>query len=188
MKTWGVHHNSDPGALGRSNSEKHMKHLAFATIVVLNLVACSPPEDQQPKKPVRIDKAQIDLAEMNTFVKDSPSRTNWFCLFAKSKLQDEDQATGRSQRLQGRSIYITDGREVLATGRITGILNMEGKFAGLDIVFPTPQIKDDMEKRLGIHHGEMSPPLPATTNHPPSPAQPSAYAGAQETNSTNMAK
>lgn len=165
-----------------------MKHLGLALILIFTLVACSPTDDQQSKKPIRIDKPQIDIAEMNTFVADSPSRTNWFCLFAKSKLQDEDQTTQRSQRLQGRSIYITEGPKVLATGRIKGILNMDGKFAGLDIVFPTPQIKDDLEKKLGIHHGEMSPPLPGTTNHPRSPGQPSAHAGAQETNSTNTAK
>ena len=165
-----------------------MKHLAFAIMVVLTLVACSPPDDQQPKPPVRIDKARIDIAEMNTYAKDSPSRTNWFCLLAKPKPEDESQIFKRTQRLQGRRIYITDGSEVLATGRIKGILTMEGKLAGLDIVFPTPQIKDDLEKKLGIHHGETPPPLPGTGNHPPAPAQPSAYSGAQETNSINMAK
>lgn len=157
-------------------------------MVALSLVACSPPDEQQPEKPVRIDKAQIDIAEMNTMAKDSPSGTNWFCLLAKPKPEDESQIFKRTQRLQGRRIYITDGREVLGTGRIKGILAMEGKFAGLDVVFPTPQIKDDLEKKLGIHHGEMPTSLPGASNHPPSPAQRSAHAGTPETNSVNMAK
>jgi len=168
-----------------------MKHLGLAVILVFTPVACSPPDDQQPKQPVRIDKAQIAIAEMNAVVKDSPSPTNWVCLFAKPKSgkQFKNWESENVQSLRGRRVYITDGREVLATGRIDGIAaTAEEKVSGLAIVFPTPQIKDDLERKLGIRHGETPPPLPGTGNHPPSPAQPSAYAGAQETNSTNTAK
>ncbi|MCX6902544.1 MAG: hypothetical protein NTW03_03530 [Verrucomicrobia bacterium] len=135
-----------------------MKQLGFAAIVVLSLAACSPQEDAQAKKPVTLDKAEIDVAEMSKFIKDRPV-TNWWCLLAKPKAEDEDKSWKRVQALTHRTVCITDGPEVLATGQIAGIITTQGKFTGLDITFQTPKILDDLENRLGIHRTELPPSL-----------------------------
>jgi len=142
-----------------------MKQIAFAIVVLLNLVGCSSREDQAAKIPVTLDKAQIDIAQMNNIFQGSGGTMSedWWCYLVNPKPENESERWKRLVGLQNRPITITDGREVLATGQVKSIITSQDKSVALSITFPTPTILDDLENKLGIHRPEMPPALRGTS-------------------------
>jgi hypothetical protein len=138
-----------------------MKNPAFAMMVVLTLVACSPPEAQKAKEPAIIDKAQIDVAKMNLFVKPPSRTTNWACfLLPLPKPEDELARWKQFETMTHRPVQFTDGPEVLATGQIAGTLMQQDKYVGLSVTLPSPTAAEDLESKLGIRRPEPPPSRP----------------------------
>jgi hypothetical protein len=123
-----------------------MKSLGFLCVVVLTLVGCS---DSLRNKPVVLDKTQIDIPQMNAFIQGPVGITNWnwTCFLARPR---EGDSIRWSSVLCNRPILITDGRNVLAIGKIAGVMVDGNKLEALGISFQTPSIVDDLEKKLGI--------------------------------------
>ena len=147
-----------------------MKSLGFLCVVVLTLVGCS---DSLRNQPVVLDKAQIDIPQMNAFIQGPVGTTNWnwnwnwTCFLARPR---EGDPIKWSSVLCNRPILITDGRNVLATGQMVSVLGGD-EFLALGIRFPTPSMVDDLEKKLGIQRVEI-PPAPLGTSAPSADAFP----------------
>jgi hypothetical protein len=126
-----------------------MKHLGVAVILVFTLVACSPQQDQDAKNdPISIDKAQIDVAESDSVLNFArPGKSYRFFFLTNTAPADEVARWKHVQNMDGRTVRFMDGREVLGTGKIKGVL--EGK-VGLSIAFPSPEALEDLERKLGF--------------------------------------
>jgi hypothetical protein len=93
---------------------------------------------------------------MNAFIQGPVGITNWnwTCFLARPR---EGDSIKWSSVLCNRPILITDGRNVLATGKIAGVMVDGNKLEALGISFPTPSIVDDLDKKLGIQRVEIQP-------------------------------
>ncbi len=143
---------------GEQNEEqsKHMNKLGCLIIGLVVLMSCSPQEEAE--KPFVLDKREIHIEHTRLFTQDA-SGTNWWCFLANPK-------KGKSMKwiavLGNRPVVIKDGREVLATGRIRGMMGSD-KLEGLNITFPTRQIVVALERKLGLYESAI--PDPATQSH-----------------------
>jgi hypothetical protein len=136
-----------------------MRQLGFTIILALTLAGCSSREDQDSKKEaISIDKAQINIAKMNQFFQDTAASTNWHCfLLNKPEPDDEAERFKRLKTMSGRPVRITAGRDVLATGQISGILTSQDRYEGLSITFQSPEARQELEAKLGIQRQPMPP-------------------------------
>ena len=122
-------------------------------MVVFALVGCSPRQDRDTKnEPIFIDKTQIDVVESDLFVDFArPGISNRFFFLTNTAPADEDARWKRVQALHDRTVQFTDGRAILGTGKIEGVLQGgPGTKEGLDIVFPSPEALEDLERKLGF--------------------------------------
>ena len=138
-----------------------MRNIGIILLLALTLVACSSREDQDAKsKPISIDKAQIDIAKMSQFFKDAAPSSSWRCyLLAKTEPEDEAARWKRVKDMSNRAVQITDGTEILATGKIEAIITSQDKYEGLNITFPSPAVAEALEKKFGIQRPQMPPSL-----------------------------
>ena len=130
-----------------------MKPIAFTVIVGLALVACSPQEDPEARnQPVSIDKTQIDVAESDKYLNFAvPGLQSRLFVLTNTVLQDDEVRWQRVKALSRRPVRITDGNEVLATGQIAGIWQgREGEREGLNIEFQSPEVLEELERKLGF--------------------------------------
>jgi len=142
--------------------ERIMKSFTFTILLTLMLTACSSRENRDAKlEPIIIDKKEIDISLHNLIIKGPSKATNteWICkLFKKSEPLDEDARVSLLVSMDHRQVRITDGTEVLAIGQFRGTLyDKEERYHGVTIEFPSPEIIEDLEKKLGIRHPELPP-------------------------------
>ena len=126
-----------------------MKPINLGMVMLLALTACSSRvETKANTEPVMIDKAQIDLASSSDMSTHAPiAGTNWFCMLLGKTDADEQKLLA----LVGRPARITDGQEVLGSGRIAGALvQAGGKKAGLHIDFESPEAAGTVYTKLGV--------------------------------------
>ena len=122
-------------------------------MVVFALVGCSPQRDRDAKnQPISINKAQVDVAYSDRALNFArPGISNRFFFLTNTVPADEDARWKRVQTLHDRTVQFTDGREILGTGKIEGVLQGgPGTKEGLDIVFPSPEALEDLERKLGF--------------------------------------
>lgn len=136
-------------------------------ILVFTLVACSPPEDQQAKEPLRIDKTQINIAASSVQILDQiPGEkglslnvghqgpdsnyilgTYWTCMLHGKLGEWVDR---NLIHLVGRTVHFTDGQELLATGRILSGAQKQylAEQWGLNVEVESPEASGKLYKRL----------------------------------------
>jgi hypothetical protein len=126
-----------------------MKPLGLAMILVFNLVACSPRQDRDAKnEPISIGKAQIDVAESDAALNFARPGISYRFFFRTNTVPANEVARWKQvQNMDGRTVRIMNGREVLGTGKLKGVL--EGKVS-LSIAFPSPEALEELERKLGF--------------------------------------
>jgi hypothetical protein len=142
-------HQAPTNSNSPTNKENKMKQIHLSIMLLLTLTACSQRVDPEAKnQPVMIDKAQIDIASSTDISALAPvPSTNWFCMLLGKTDADE----GKLLALVGRTAQVTDGQEVLGSGRIMGaLLEAGGKKAGLRIAFESPEAAGKLYTKLGI--------------------------------------
>ena len=130
-----------------------MKQFVLAVLIALTLAACSSREDPEARnRPISIHKAQIDLDNSDSMADVDPAETPArFFLLTNTVPEDETAKWRLVGTLSGRKVQITDGREVLGTGKIKGVQTGEpGEALGVLIIFPSQEALEDLEKKLGF--------------------------------------